>query len=97
MNEERTNAIQQGLERLAALQAADGSFPSLTSSDPVAFSKATSCASVFSTALIVPTLVRLRFHPIAEQMIGRATAFLQSQASEDWTWNYWVRATISGR
>lgn len=83
--------INNGIRFLAKSQARDGSFPSLTSSNPRSFNGASKCQSVFSSALILSCLNALKDFPETNSIKRKTADFLLSQKSEHWTFNYWAR------
>lgn len=85
------DVINSGVDFLARQQAADGSFPSLTSADPINFIGAYRCHTVFSTSLILQALLSLGSGNGLPEVISKAGGFLQSEKSDNWTFNYWSR------
>lgn len=85
--------IHEGLDYLKKSQIANGSFPSLTSSNPKNFKQAKICHSTFSTALILSCLNDLseKHYPQIIFIKKKAADFLLSQKSSHWTFNYWDR------
>lgn len=84
------NRIQLGLSFLEKEQQSDGSFLTFSSSSNT-FTSSISFHSTFSTSLILQSLSTLPFSHQQEAMVQKATAFLLSQKSPHWSWNYWTR------
>jgi hypothetical protein len=84
------DAIETGANRLASLQEADGSFPSL-STDNSPMKGGRTVQTTFFTSLI---LLALSDIPASGAVIAckqKAARFLLSQKSEHMSWNYWAR------
>lgn len=91
MKDEIINSIKQGVDYLVTYQQKDGSFISLSSPNPNNFDKALKFHSVFSTALILGCLNNLENSHSIKLIKKKCAAFLLSQKSPDWSFNYWVR------
>lgn len=85
--------IDRGISFLAKEQQAAGNFLTLTSPDLKAFKNATTCASLFSSALILSCLSKMDGfeNKKAEKLKKKIADFLVTQRSEYWSFNYWVR------
>lgn len=81
-------AIEKGLQYIAARQQADGSFQSFSSSSR-SFKEALSYKTVFVPALILGSLARIE-SPLSRQIRGRLAEFLLKQKSPHWSFNYWA-------
>lgn len=87
--------LRRGIEFLSSQQQADGSFLSFSSSSATPFSPSRQYRSVFPAGLILASLCRLPAEtgPIRD----RLAAFLLSQRSEHWSFNYWARGAAENK
>ncbi|MBI5134085.1 MAG: hypothetical protein HZA81_01745 [Candidatus Taylorbacteria bacterium] len=86
-------AIRNGIPRLRALQARNGSWESLCSKDAL-FSQPESRQAVFPAALILSCLSRVPKGIRGVAAIkAKAASFILSQRSPQWTWNYTIRGS----
>lgn len=88
MNQTIRLSIDEGLKFLASNQKANGQYKGLISADVQGFHRASINQSVFFTALIARCLSGIYG---AEEINQKATHYLLSQKSDQWTWNYWPR------
>lgn len=85
--------IDKGVEYLATQQQKDGSFLSLSSPNPRNFSDARQYHTIFPVFLVLSCLGVLEETAKIQMIKRKAAAFLLSQKSEHWSFNYWVRDT----
>jgi hypothetical protein len=85
------STIISGIAFLAKSQQQNGSFLSLSSPEENNFSKAIIFPSVFSTTLILSSLISLEEFEGLQEVKEKAVSFLLSQKSKDWSFNYWDR------
>lgn len=83
--------IKLSVDFLMSEQYSDGSFPTLTSSDPDTFTEAVMCASVFASALILSNLREFEEKSDIENIKKKLSGFLLLQKSANWSFNYWKR------
>lgn len=88
------NILKNGLDFLEKEQSKKGSFPSFTTSDPNNFSQAVVCPSIFSTAIISTCLNHVKNNYKAGKITQKTINFLNSQKSENWSFNYWDRESL---
>jgi len=91
VNTKIVKAINQGAEFLARSQQKDGSFLSLSSSNPRSFTKAKKYHSIFPVSLVLSCLSTLEESPKIKRIKRRAAKFLLSQKGKNWSFNYWAR------
>jgi len=84
-------AINRGIDFLAKSQEKDGSFLSLSSSNPRSFTKAKKYHPIFPAFLVLSCLSALEETPKVKTIKQKAAKFLLSQKSKHWSFNYWVR------
>lgn len=85
-----TTAITKGLRYLAACQEPDGSFVSYLSNNARFFHTETPIKTTFIPSLILASLAHIdQTDSIAVRQ--KIAAFLLSEKSEQWTFNYWAR------
>lgn len=91
--------IKKTASFLVRAQGKDGSYLSLSSSDPDSFERALEFHSVFSTALILHSLslVEGMEEGLLKKTKDKAAAFLLSQKSSFWSFNYWARGSEEAR
>lgn len=89
----------KSIQFLKNSQQNDGSFLSLTSPCQDDFSNGVECQSIFSTALILSCLNTISDtgNDDLNNIKDRASAFLLSQKSEHWSFNYWVRESVQSK
>jgi len=85
-------SVQKGLRFLASNQRADGGFNGLVSADDYKFGKARINDTIFATALILVCLDATEFSKVIQ---AKATKYLLSHRSQNWSWNYWQRPSKS--
>lgn len=83
------SAIDQGLQFLQQLQLTDGSFYSLSSPKIDNFEHSLTYSTTLTTALILINLQHLKDQAVAQSIISKGCKFLSTQASDQWSFNYW--------
>lgn len=86
-------AIARGVDYLSKSQDTNGSFPLFYSSDPEDFSHTVLRQSVFPAVCIFNSLSHVSgvTYPVLPCIQKNIAAFLLSQKSPQWSWNYWLR------
>lgn len=87
-------AIDDGLEYLAQQQEKDGDFLSLTA--PLGSETKTGQIrhTTFHASLILSMVSGVKTRPAAGRIAEKAIAYLISQKSSAWSWNYWKKMTL---
>jgi len=88
---ETSKILDAGLTFLEKNQLKTGGFSSLSTADAEDFSGAQRYQTVFSTALVLQNLSGIAGAENLEQLKRKLAAFLFSQKSLHWSWNYWDR------
>lgn len=83
--------IAAGIRFLYNAQQKDGSFLSLSSTNPHDYKNARTYHTTFVTSLILSCLNGLTQTSEVQKMKQKAVSFLLTQKSKDWSFNYWVR------
>ena len=83
--------INNAINFLSQEQLKNGSFPSITTSNPSNFKKAYTCESVFASALALSSINGLQETKELKKIKKNLVKFLLSQKSQDWSFNYWAR------
>ncbi len=83
--------IHNAINFLSKEQLKNGSFPSLTTSNPNNFQNAYVCESVFASALTLSSLNKLQETKKLKEIKKNLAIFLLSQKNQDWSFNYWAR------
>lgn len=86
------DSTSRGILFLEKNQVANGSFISLSSADPDNFVEARRYRSTFSSALILSALARTS-HSHRDNLQHKLAAFLLTQRSAHWSFNYWQRGS----
>lgn len=87
------NAINEGVDFLVKNQLQNGSFLSLSSPDANNFVSDREYHTTFATSLILSCLNNLEETAQVQRIKQKATGFLLSQKSKNWSFNYWVRGS----
>lgn len=82
---------------IAAHQQASGEFTSFSSPSQTDFAAAVPCQTTFITSVILNALAACAPTPVLQRIGRRGAAFLASQKSRNWSFNYWARGTRSSR
>lgn len=86
--------LAEGVRFLARQQQSDGGFLTLSSQQAENFDQATGCRTTFSSSLILSGLCQLpQGTPLLQGVKDRLAAFLLTQRSEHWSFNYWLRGS----
>jgi hypothetical protein len=88
-----TQVINKGIQQLSSLQEADGSFPSFLSTNENDFTDLIPCQTTFISSIIFLSTIELPSTKNSIFMRKKLSAFLLSQKSEHWSWNYWKRGS----
>src|SRR5476651_957181 len=83
--------ISKGVKYLAVQQEKTGNFISLSSPDQENFTQALQFHSTFSTSLILSTLNTVEETLQVKKIKQKAAAFLLTQRTNHWSYNYWLR------
>lgn len=86
-----SNTVNEGVDFLVKNQLQNGSFLSLSSPDANNFISAREYHTTFATSLILSCLNNLEETAQVQRIKQKATGFLLSQKSKNWSFNYWVR------
>lgn len=89
MEEDIKKSISQGSAFISSAQNSDGSFFSLSSPNKD-FKDSLVFPSIFSTTLILQSICRIN-DPKLYNVSKKCVAFLLSQRSNSWSFNYWVK------
>jgi hypothetical protein len=83
--------IDEAVQRIAGEQEDDGSFMSVSSSDPFDFLHAKSYKTTFVASLITSALTSRKKDLRVKPLLAKSADFLTSEKSSFWSWNYWHR------
>jgi hypothetical protein len=83
--------VQKSLKFIASQQEQDGSFLSLTSQRPGDFARTQAYKTTFITSQVLGCLNHFSANKDADKTGSKAAAFLLSQKSDLWSFNYWQR------
>ena len=86
------NTLKENILHIMRYQKKDGSFLSFSSPDKNNFTKSVAYRSTFSTSLILSLLNAIDDDmPELKEIRRKAAAFLMTQKSKNWSFNYWAR------
>lgn len=86
-----SQVLNRGVAYVKSQQQLDGSFLSLSSPKAQDFTKAVQFHSTFSTTLVLQNLASLPTSPSITSLTRSVSAFLLTQRTQYWSWNYWVK------